>query len=63
VSREAAGGRSGRKKSGEELAQEVLSHFVATAHNFYTSLAKAIHTPLRWGRALLIAQSCRFGPA
>ena len=43
-----ASGKHGRKKSGEELAAEVLSHFGATVRGFYTSLAKAIHTPLRW---------------
>ena len=42
-----ATGKHGRKKSGEELAAEVLSHFGATVRGFYTSLAKAIHTPLR----------------
>ena len=36
-----AGGR--KKKSGEELAREVLAHFEMTVRSFYASLAKAIH--------------------
>lgn len=32
-----------KKKSGEELAREVLAHFEMTVRSFYASLAKAIH--------------------
>ena len=39
-----ASGPSGKKKkSGEELAREVLAHFEMTVRGFYASLAKAIH--------------------
>lgn len=37
----------GKRKSGEELAYEVLLHFTATVHGFYVAIAKAIHTPVR----------------
>lgn len=37
----------GKRKSGEELAYEVLLHFIATVHGFYVAIAKAIHTPVR----------------
>ena len=39
--------RGGRRKSGEELAGEVLAHAANALRNLYTSVAKAIHTPLR----------------
>lgn len=46
--REASGGhKNGKKKSGEDLALEVLTHFAATVRGFYSSLTKSIHTPLR----------------
>lgn len=32
-----------KKKTGEELAREVLAHFEMTVRSFYSSLAKAIH--------------------
>ena len=32
-----------KKKSGEELAREVLAHFEVTVRSFYSSLSKAIH--------------------
>ncbi len=37
----------GKRKSGDELAFEVLQHFSATVRGFYTSIAKAIHSPSR----------------
>lgn len=46
--RDASGGhKNGKKKSGEDLALEVLTHFAATVRGFYSSLTKSIHTPLR----------------
>eukprot|EP00210_Caulerpa_lentillifera_P005107 g4879.t1 len=42
-----ANGKYSRRKSPDDLAFDVLQHFVVTVRGLYTAIAKSIHTPAR----------------